>query len=336
MRKFLIFILCVAAMFYGWYRFSLRPVDASSTSRISLRIEPGSTTTQIAELLSRQGIIRSTFAFRLRSRARGADGKLQAGSFLLGPSLPIDAIIEALQNGRAQEIALTIPEGFTVTDIDALLRRKGLTATGAFVDCVRTCDLSAFGFLPPSSGLASRGGIVEGYLFPDTYFVDVEHFSVDDFLSRMLSTFRERVIDTSGEAVATSGHSLHEIMSMASLIEEEANTDAERPVIAGILWKRLEEHMGLGVDATVRYILQKPTGAITAGDLNVDSPYNTRKFRGLPPGPIASPGLSSIRAALLPRETTYWYYLHDRSGAIHYAETNDEHNENRMKYLKNR
>jgi UPF0755 protein len=243
------------------------------------------------------------------------------------------AIIEALRSGKAQEIAVTIPEGFTVSDIDALLVKKNLAATGAFLRCVQECDLLTFGFLPSREGLATRGGRIEGYLFPDTYFVNVEQFSEEEFLKRLLTVFRTKVIDAFGGEIGTSGRSLHEIVTMASLIEEEAITDAERPVIAGILWKRFDDSRGLGVDATVRYILAKPVGTITAGDLNVDSPYNTRKFRGLPPGPIASPGLPSIQAAINPSSSSYWYYLHDRSGKIHYAETNEEHNLNRIEYL---
>jgi len=329
--------IAAAALFFasafGWYQWSLRPVSARDESRVTVRIEAGSSTRQIANVLHGQGVIRSPLALRILAKWQRSEGRLQAGTFILTRSMSAADVIEAMLHGKAQEIALTIPEGFTVRDIDALLTKKGLSATGAFLRCSQSCDLSAFGFLPPSAGLATRGGKTEGYLFPDTYFVNVEQFSTEAFLSRLLRTFRERVIDISADTVAASGRSLHEIITMASLIEEEAVGDGERPAISGILWKRYDQKMGLGVDATVRYILDKPTGTITAGDLNVDSPYNTRKFRGLPPGPIASPGLPSISAALKPAAHKYWYYLHDRAGNIHYAQTNEEHNLNRITYL---
>ncbi len=333
MRRFLIIIGLVIIASFGWYRWSIAPLDSGDEGRTTVRIEAGSSTQQIARVLHSERLIRSPLAFRILARRMGSDGKLQAGTFILIPSMSAADIIEALLHGKAQEIAVTIPEGFTVSDIDRLLMNKGLSGTGSFLECVQSCDLQEFGFLPTKEGLADRGGRTEGYLFPDTYFVNVDQFSVEKFLYRLLHTFRERIIDVSGDKVAASGRSLHQIITMASLIEEEAINDAERPIIAGILWKRFDQKMGLGVDATVRYILHKPTGTITAGDLNVDSPYNTRKFRGLPPAPIASPGLASISASLKPAESKYWYYLHDREGKIHYAETNEQHNLNRIQYL---
>lgn len=333
MKKGLLVIIAVLACAALWYRLSLRPVDAGNTDRVSVRIEPGTSTRGIAQALSDEGVLRSPFAFRLYTRLHGADGSLQAGTFILNAGMTPAEIVEALRSGKAEEAALTIPEGFTVTDIDALLVRKGLTATGAFLRCVRECDLAEFGFLPSGEGLAERGGRAEGYLFPDTYFVTTEQFSVEEFLRRLLTVFRTKVIHELGGEVGSSARTMHEIITMASLIEEEAITDAERPVISGILWKRFDDQRGLGVDATVRYILEKPIAVITAGDLNVDSAYNTRKFRGLPPGPIASPGIKSIEAALRPAASSYWYYLHDKQGKIHYAETNEEHNLNRIRYL---
>jgi UPF0755 protein len=330
-------LVAIGALFFActwvWYRWSIASVDSGNEGRSTVRIEAGSSTKQIARILQSEGIIRSPLAFRILAKRMGSDGKLQAGTFILMPSMSAREIIDALLHGKAQEIAVTIPEGFTARDIDRLLVGKGLSGTGTFLDCIQSCDLQKFSFLPSAEGLASRGGTVEGYLFPDTYFVNVDAFSAEQFLQRLLTTFRDRVADVSTDKVAASGRSLHEIITMASLIEEEAITDAERPVVAGILWKRFDQKMGLGVDATVRYILDKPTGTITAGDLNVDSPYNTRKFRGLPPGPIASPGLASISSALKPAESKYWYYLHDREGKIHYAETNEQHNLNRIQYL---
>jgi UPF0755 protein len=180
------------------------------------------------------------------------------------------------------------------------------------------------------SGIGSK---LEGFVFPDTYFVNLDYHP-KFFLERMLGNFRSRIVDGEASDIFSTKRSLHDIVTMASLIEEETMTDEERPIVAGILWKRLDANTGLGVDATVRYVQQKKKGTITATDLSVDSAYNTRKYRGLPPSPIASPGLASIRAALRPEASEYWYYLHDTHGAIHYAVTNDEHNRNRALYLK--
>lgn len=330
-RLFIVgFLLIISTLV--WYRSALRPLS-SDTSRIGVKIEKGMTVKDIAHVLEERGVIRSSFAFRLFTRFGSKQSSLQAGQFFLTPAMSVAEVVDALHRGMAEEFAVTIPEGYTVSDIDALLVRRGLIAPGDLVACARTCDFSNFDFLPPAQGLADRGGRLEGYLYPETYFVLAANFEPQAFLSRMLTTFRARVIDRYSDTLARSPRTLHQIVTMASLVEEESRHDEERAFVAGILWKRLDNKVLLGVDAAVRYIINKPTEAITKTDLQVDSPYNVRRFHGLPPGPIASPGASSIEATLKPQESRFWYYLHDAQGRIHYAETNDEHNLNRAKHL---
>lgn len=338
MKRTLFSCVVVAAISIGgallWYRWALLPMNPHSTVREVVYVPKGASAARIGSLLEGRGLIRSAFAFRILAKRSGLAEDLKAGSFALHPALELPAILEALARGYADEAVVTIPEGFTAADIDALLSRRGLAQSGAILACARTCDFSRFRFLPQAADLAPRGGRIEGYLFPDTYFVVAEGFSPQRFLERMLQNFEERVVTSMQADIAATKRSLHAIVTLASLIEEETRTEEERPIVAGILWKRFDDGRGLGVDAAVRYILEKPTGALTAGDLNIDSPYNLRKFRGLSPGPIASPGLSSIRAALNPQDSPYWYYLHDREGRIRYAVTNDEHNSNRAQYLR--
>jgi UPF0755 protein len=332
LRKFLLVLAILVIVVGFWYRWQELPVDAADDTPQSVTIEQGMSLNGIAAMLEEKELIRSARAFTIFARVHGAQSKLQAGDFYLKKSMNSSQILEALKKGLSQEIALTIPEGFTVKDIDALLVKEGLITAGQFSECARTCVLEGFSFLPSGAALAKRGGRVEGYLFPDTYFVAKTGFTPEAFIKRMLETFRTRVIDGLPE-IATSGKSLHEAVTMASLIEEETRHDDERAIVSGILWKRLQNSVTLGVDAAVRYIVEKPSSAITLTDLDIDSPYNLRKFLGLPPGPIASPGLESIRAALAPQSSKYWYYLHDANGVIHYAETNDEHNANKQRYL---
>ncbi|MFH1444364.1 MAG: endolytic transglycosylase MltG [Candidatus Peregrinibacteria bacterium] len=332
MKKLFLFILGLCIVSYMWYQHELSPLGG--TNAVRLTVEQGMTVEQVGALLAQKGLIRSPLAFKTYMKLKGAQTQVQAGTFIFRPSMRIEEIAQVLRTGKSEEVALTIPEGWTVQDIDTLLARKGLAASGAVLDCLTRCDFSSFDFLPAVSGLAERGGRLEGYLFPETYFVDESQFVPKFFLERLLGTFRTRVIQKEGDAIAASGHSLHEIVTMASLVEAETRTDDERPIVAGILWKRFEAGMPLGVDATVRYIVEKSTEPITQSDLETKSPYNTRKFRGLPPGPIESPGLASILAALKPQESPYWYYLHDSKGLIHYASTNEEHNENKRRYLR--
>jgi len=333
LKKLLLFVIGLCIVAYAWYLHELSPFGGSGAVRV--KVSQGMGVAQVGALLEEKGLIRSLSAFKLYMKLSGAEAGVQAGTFIFRPNMNVEEIVNVLRSGKSEEVSLTIPEGWTVADIDALLASKGLAESGAVLDCLQHCDFSSFDFLPSASKiLAPRGGRLEGYLFPETYFVNEAEFVPKFFLERLLGTFRARVVQEHKDEIAASGHSLSEIITMASLVEAETRTDAERPIVAGILWKRLAQGMPLGVDATVRYILEKPTEPITQSDLETKSPYNTRKVKGLPPGPIESPGLSSILAALKPQDSPYWYYLHDGKGVIHYAVTNEEHNENRRKYLR--
>ncbi len=334
MKRVIISIGVVLFAGIFWYLHALTPLGSSSQDRHTIKIESGLPLQGIADLLHQRGVIRSPSAFTFYVRIRGDAGALQAGKFVLRPSMSTREIVEVLQSGKVDEDIITIPEGYTVQEIDLLMAQKGFSGTGEILRCAQECNFSSFDFLPYVSGIAERGGKVEGYLYPDTYFVAKEDFHPKFFLERLMTTYRKKVVEPYAEAIENSGRSLHELVTMASLIEEETLTDEERAVVSGILWKRYDDGRGLGVDATVRYILEKPTAVITVGDLNVNSPYNTRKFRGLPPGPIANAGIESIVAAIFPQESEYWYYLHGRDGTIHYAETNEQHNWNRHLYMK--
>lgn len=332
--KKLISLIVVGAAVYALYLYALGPVSPIGGERKKVTIEPGSTTSQIADTLHEQGLIRSPLVFKVRLKLKGLDGSLQAGVFLLDKSQSVDDLIRILQTGRAEEIIVTIPEGFTVKDIDALLAKLELTEEGEIIDCANRCDFSTFEFLPTDTAeLAERGGKLEGYLYPDTYYVPADDFVAKFFLERMLGAFRKNILTPYEALITDSDHSLHEIVTMASLVEEETRTDEERPIVAAILWKRYDDGWGLGIDAAVRYIVNKPSADITVGDLNVNSPYNLRKFKGMPPGPIANIGTKSFEAVLYPKETEYWYYLHDKTGQIHYSLTNEEHNMKRYRYL---
>lgn len=312
--------------FYAWYRVRLLPVPIESEAPVTVTIPEGTSVRRIGELLAEKELIRSPWAFRIRTRARGLQNRMQAGSFLLNSSMTVDAIIDAITGGTPLQMKITIPEGFTVEDIDRLVAAKGLAATGAILACAKTCDFSSLGFLPSKN--------VEGYLFPDTYFVSAHDFAPKAFLTRLLETFRKRVIEALDSDVKESKRSWADTVTMASLIEEETRTTGERPIVSGILWKRFDAHSGLDVDAALRYIVDKPTAPLTKQDLALNSPYNLRRYRGLPPSAIANPGLESIRAAIHPQESPYWYYLHDAKGEIHYALTNDEHNVHKAQYLR--
>lgn len=328
-------IILLSAM--SWYWHALSPLDAANATRTVVKIPSGASAEDVAELLASGHLIRSPLAFILYVRLHHAASSLKAGGYVLKPSLGVPAVVEQLTTGETGEEIVTIPEGFTVGQIDELLTVKGITQPGELVECAQTCDFSSFDFLPSSlkgnSVHDAPGGRLEGYLSPDTYYVSIADFQTKFFLERLLTTFRHRVVEALGKDIKVSHRSLHQLMTMASLVEEETRRDGERTAVAGILWKRLDAGIGLGVDAAVRYGLGKPTGVLSSADLASASLYNLRKFTGLPPGPITNPSKKSILAVLHPQQSPYFYYLHDHDGQIHYAVTNDEHNLNRQKYL---
>lgn len=302
----------------------------------SVTIESGMNVRDVADVLKDHGVITSAMAFRLYIKSRGLDTSIQPGALSIPEGASFAEIADLLVKSENRQMTVTIPEGFTIAQIDGLLTKKGLIEEREIVTCARDCDFETFDFLPTSSQKSSIEGVgtrLEGYLFPDTYFVDPSDFVPKFFIERLLGTFRQRVITGLQSDLESSGRSLDEIIIMSSLIERETRTADERPMVSGILWKRYDANRGLDVDATVRYVLGKESGALTKTDLEVDSNYNTRRYAGMPPGPIANAGLASIKAALAPSETEHWYYLHGKDGVIRYAETNEEHNVNKARYL---
>ncbi len=335
-RLILIFSACVL-MFGLWFWHALWPVNSGDAKDVSFTVQPGESIGIIAANLKDRGFIRSPWVFKTYARITGVAGKLQAGSFALSPSASSADIIVVLHSGKTQEFLVTIPEGYTVADIDALFVSKGLGKPGDIIECAFRCDFSSFDFLPAAPAQGGEafkiGSRLEGYLFPETYSVSPADYGPKFALERMLGTFRERIVVEYASDIAKSGHTIHETITMASLVEEESRHDEERAQIAGILWKRLANKVALGVDATTRYRLNKKRDVLTKTDVEIDSAYNTRRTQGLPPSPIANPSEASVIASLNPIESQYWYYLHDPSGVIHYAVTNDEHNVNRARYL---
>lgn len=316
---------------WWWYGLALQPLDPASDRRELFAVEQGESVSAVLWRLEEREVIRSALAARIHVTLSGG-ATIQAGDFVLRPSESVDQVLATLAAGRAEEVVLTIPEGSTVADIDAQLAREGLAATGALLACARECDFSAYDFLPDSA--PAPGNRLEGYLFPDTYYVAASSFEVRAFAGRLLDTFQSKVVVGRAAEIAASGRSLKQIVAMASLLERESRGNDERKVVSGVLWKRFDEGMQLGVDAAVLYAVGKSqSGGPTGADLAVDSPYNLRRVQGLPPGAISNPGLSAIGAAMSPEASPYYYYLHAPDGQIYYGRTLDEHNANKAAHL---
>jgi len=306
------------------------PVDKDSKARITLSVASGDSGKIIAGKLADLGLIDSEWAFYKYIKEEDIAPQIEAGKFVLKKSYTIPEIAQVLTNAKKDEAVVTIREGLPLDLVDNYLSKNNILPGGSFLECARHCvPNERYSFLdskPPDQSL-------EGYLFPDTYFVDPETVNPQELVNRMLGNFDHKLDGSLRSEIAKGGHSIHQIVTMASLIEKESRGAEEKPIIAGILWKRFDEHIGLGVDATIRYALNKWTQPLTVKDLDVNSPYNTRKKVGLPPGPISNFSLESLKAAITPESSDYYYYLHDSDGLVHYARTNEEHNENKRKYL---
>lgn len=289
---------------------------------VSVTIPEGAGTDDIAEILKENHLIGSKFGFKLTSKLEGFDGTYKQGTYSIDTGMTKRQIMELLQSGKvASDLKLMIPEGYTVSQIAAKVEETGICTADEFI---KECNEGTFDF-DFLKDLPDREYKLEGYLFPDTYFLS-ESMTAHDIIQAMLARFAQMYTKEYQKAVKDSDYTLDEIVTVASMIEKEIKVADERPTAAGVIYNRLKERMSLGIDATVLYAVGKTSGELTAEDLSVDSPYNTRKNLGLPLGPIASPGEASFKAALYPEEHNYLYYVVEAVGKDNhvYCETYDE------------
>lgn len=311
------FALGVALFTLAWFllayhTFFAPPEDFPTHSLIS--IAEGMTLSESAGHLAERRVIRSPLWFKALVYLSRGEASVVAGDYYFERPAGLLTVTTRIINGGfgIEPIRVLIPEGLHNREMAELLDEQ-LPAFDAkkFIDLAKE---------------------KEGYLFPDTYNF-TPGATAEDVVERMHDHFFEKIEPIRG-ALREAGRNLHEVVTMASLLEREARTYESKQVIAGILWKRLEAGMPLQVDAVFPYLISKNTYEVTLDDLAYDSPYNTYRYAGLPPGPIANPGLDSIKAAIYYRETPYWYYLSDSNGTFHFAEDFEEHVLNKEKYLR--
>lgn len=307
-----------------FWRYDLNEAaNSGNTEKVIFEVEKGSSAESIAENLEEQGLIESEVSFVRTVESEELDGLLRYGRFVLSPSMTLREIITILTTEGTGEMAITVVEGWTIEDIDAELTELGLTAAGEFKTCALNCTFD-YSFLEGDGGL-------EGFLFPDTYFLDSSSFSSEDLIKKMLNNFDEKWTDEMQATLEASGRTLREVVNVASMVEREVRTETDLPIVAGIIWKRYDNDWALGIDATLLYV--QDDGEVSAEDLASENPYNTRINTGLPPTAIGNPGLASLLAALSPESSDYWFYLTDSEGTVHYASTNEEHEANKAEYL---
>jgi len=311
---FILLLIFLSGGFIWWSRGQL-PVDKKNTEEKIFVIQKGAPIREIGNTLKSEGLIRDPVVFFLSLKLQGKDRNIQAGSYRLSPSMSVPQILDNLEHGTL-DIWITIPEGLRAEEIAAILKEK-----------LGTYDDSWIPELKKN----------EGYLFPETYLIP-QTAGLSDVLGILEATFNQKITEV---GLAPDSSELNKILTIASLIEREALFEDDQHLISSVIYNRLEIGMPLQIDATVQYALGYSDSEkkwwrrnLTQSDLKTPSLYNTYEKTGLPPGPIANPGIRAIEAAQNPESSDYLFYLHDANGHAHFAKDLDGHNENIQKYLK--
>ena len=334
MRKVIIAILliiAIAGMGGIWFVHSIPDaLDPSSTEEVKVEIPEGYGISAIGELLEEQGIISSALKFKLYNRLSGDGVVLNAGTFTLSPSMDLPTIFEKLSGYEIDDSSFTIPEGLTISQTAMTLSEQGFGTYEAFMWAIEN-DAYDYGWL--------ENNPLEGYLLPETYSVPDEYLE-HDTINFILSQFEQIVLPLYEEADQSikDKYTLNEIITVASIIERECMKDDERPLVASVIYNRMDQNIMLEMCSTIQYLLLQETGEVKENllysDLEIESPYNTYLHYGLPPGPICSPGLASIKAALNPADTDYLYFVvsADLDGSSTFSSSYDDFLNNKDAY----
>ncbi|NLC38350.1 MAG: endolytic transglycosylase MltG [Clostridia bacterium] len=289
---------------------------------VHVSIPAGSTTKEIGDLLTEKGLIKNSLFFQSYTRFLQLDQNLKAGDYTLDPSWDLEKIVDTLTKGQVSYLTFTIPEGYNLKQIAKKVEEKGLASQEEFF---RTLKEGSFNYeFLSDPGLENNS--LEGFLFPDTYKIR-KNASAHEIIHMMLKRFDEIYTDDYRLRAQELGLSTLQVVTLASIIEKEAKLDHERPIISGVFHNRLRKNWRLESCATVQYLLDEPKEELLLQDLQIESPYNTYRHSGLPPGPIASPGKASLEAALFPAEVDYLFFVARKDGSHVFSRTLAEHNQ---------
>jgi UPF0755 protein len=311
-RQWGVRIVALGVVLFVLYKaFFAPPIDFPVNKLI--HIPKGSSVSAIADKLVEQNIIHDAFLFKALVFLNGGSSSIKAGTYVFSGRKNAFSLIITMREGNfgKGEIWITIPEGYSNTEI-----AKRLASLLPNINEVLFIE---------------KAVAYEGELFPDTYFFS-KYMTEGEIIEAMHLNFLNRT-SSLFEKAGIFGKAKEEVIIMASILEKEASRIEDQKMIAGILWKRLKSNMLLQVDATVSHVVPRNTFNLTNTDLATSSPYNTYKYKGLPPGPIGNPGFSALEAALEYTDNPYWFYLADYSGTTHYSETYEEHSRKKAIYL---
>jgi len=339
----LIFIVLIGGGGYLYIQSALKPIDSTSKKQKTVEIPLGSSVTGIAEKLEANGIIKNAKVFKYYVKLKN-EGGFMAGDYQLSPSMDVPEIVSRLKTGKVLAKAsfkITVPEGQQLKEIAAIMAK----ATNQKEDDVfnklndkefiKTLMAKYPDILTDEIMHSTVKYPLEGYLYPATYPFYKPNPSVEEMVTAMLDKTRNVLSDYTEESDKKK-LSIHQLLTMSSLVEEEATKKADRKMIASVFYNRMKKGMPLQTDPTVLYAQGKHKDKVLYEDLEVDSPYNTYKNTGLPPGPISNAGKMSIEAALEPTETDFYYFLATADGDVIFTKTLDEHNQEKAKHISNK
>jgi UPF0755 protein len=320
----IILVFGLLALAAGWLayvdlmHYAAAPAEAGGRPEKKIvAIEKGQNFRQTTLLLQSQQLIEHPFKFRLLARLQGKDKQIQAGEYLLSADMPPGDILEVLVNGKVRLYKFTVPEGSTLKQIAAIVENAGLVTRAEFLSAAADADFVR------ENGIDA--GSFEGYLFPETYFFP-KNTAAREVLATMVDRFRSVFTNTWETRAADIGLSVHQVLTLASIIEKETGAPSERPTISSVFHNRLRRGMRLETDPTVIYGIDDFDGNLTRKHLTTPTPYNTYLISGLPPGPIANPGRAAIEAALYPADTPYLYFVSKKDGTHQFSKTFADHN----------
>jgi UPF0755 protein len=308
------------------YRSLDQPYQGFTDAEVFVDIPPGSGTAGMAKRLTDAGVVANAMVFRAAVWTRRAGRRLQAGEYRFDRAATPLEVVERIARGDVYLRSITFPEGLTIRQMAALFEEKGFGPAAAFV--------AAASIPERIRGLDPRAPNLEGYLFPNTYALP-RRATADTLVERMVAELEKVVSPELRARAAARGLSVRELVTLASIVEKETARAEERPLIAAVYTNRLRIGMGLQCDPTVIYALERAgryDGNIHRADLSLDSPYNTYRYPGLPPGPIAAPGRASLEAAASPAAVPFLYFVSRNDGSHAFATTLDEHNRNVRQY----
>lgn len=336
-----VLIIGVVGLFgYNYVKGALKPLDPNATKTIAVEVPIGSSLTSISTLLEKKGVIKDARVFKYYAKFKN-ESQFQAGNYDLTQAMTFDELIESLKTGKVYRkpvFTMTVPEGLTLEQIGKVIEKKTPYTQKEFMELVTSSEfvqqmMANYPELVTDAVLADNIRYdLEGYLYPATYSYFEEKPSLQAIVEEMIAA-TNNVVKNYHDVLAEKQMSVHQLLTFASLLEEEATAQTDRETIASVFYNRINEGMPLQTDPTVLYALGDHKDRVLFEDLEVDNAYNTYKNKGLPPGPIAGAGKTSIEATLNPSQTDYFYFLADKEGVNHFSKTYDEHLQKIAKYL---